>query len=102
MVASGWLLEARTSEAESEEDRGRSGDKRVGSEEASLQRPCGGLPCSPPLCHPMTEGQLSSMGWLSSRGPLKSCWCYVCRDINIPPAALQRPTNYLVFDMIPC
>ena len=46
---------------------------------ASLQRPSGGPPCSPYLCNPVDEGRLASMGWLSSRGPLKGWWYYDCR-----------------------
>ncbi len=46
--------------------RGGSGDKRVGSEEASLWTSNGGPPCSPPLCHPVAESRLASMGWLDS------------------------------------
>ena len=44
----------------------------VGSEEASLQKPSGGLPCSPPLCHPVAEGWLASMGWIASGGHLEA------------------------------
>ncbi len=40
--ASSWLLEAGNSEAE--------------SQEASLQMPSGGPPCSSPLYHPVAEG----------------------------------------------
>ena len=60
--------------------RGGSGDKRVDSEEASLWRPFGGPPCSPPLCHPVAEGQMVSMWWMASGGPLEGRCCYVCRD----------------------
>ena len=46
---------------------------------ASLSRPAGGPPCGPPLCHPVAEGWLASMGWVASGGPLEGRWCYVCR-----------------------
>ncbi len=42
MEATGKLLEARTSEVGSEEAQRRLGDKRVGSEEASLHQPLSG------------------------------------------------------------
>ena len=60
--------------------RGRPGDKRVGSEEASLQRLLRGPPCSSPPCCSVAEGWLASMGWLASGFPLEGHWCYVCRD----------------------
>ena len=59
--------------------RGGQGDKRVGSEVASLWQPAGSPPCSPSLCHAMDEGWLAAMGWLSSCGLPASCWCYLCR-----------------------
>ena len=34
--------------------------QRVGPEVVSLQRPSGGPPCNPPLCHPVAEGRLAS------------------------------------------
>ena len=42
--------------------RGGSGDKKVSTEEATLQRPSRGPHCSPPLCHPVTEGQPATTG----------------------------------------
>ena len=57
--------------------RGGSEDKRVGSEEASFQRPSVGPPCRTPLCHPVAERQLAT------GAPLKGRWCYVCRVLVI-------------------
>ena len=55
-------------------------DKRVGSEVASLRQAASTPPCSPPLCHPVDEGWLATMGWLSSSGRPAGRWCYVCRE----------------------
>ena len=60
--------------------RGGQEDKRVGSDVASLQWPSRGLP-GRHLCHPVDEGLLTSMGWLSFRDQLEDRWCYVCTDI---------------------
>ena len=55
-------------------------DKRIGS--VSLQMPSGCPLCSPSECHPVAEGQLASMEWLASGGPLEGRWCYVFRVTN--------------------
>ena len=41
----------------------------------------GGPPCSPPPCHPVDEGWLAAMGWLSSSGLPAGRWCYICRVV---------------------
>ena len=52
----------------------------VGPEEASIWRPTGGLPCSPPPSHPVAKRWLTSWGWLASGGSLEGLLCFVCRD----------------------
>ena len=56
--------------------------KRVGSKEASLSRPSGGPPCSPPMCRRVAEGWLASKWWLTSGGPLAGRWCCDCMVCN--------------------
>ncbi len=86
MEESRQLSEARTIEVESEKAQRRVRDKCVGSEEASFETPS--PPCSPPLCHPVAEGLLASIGWLAlwrpSGGPLVLCLygIYKCLDLN--------------------
>ena len=61
----------------------RSGDKRRGLEEASLQRASGDPPCNTLLCNPVAEGWLASVGplvlWLSglNRSCLRQVLLYV-------------------------
>ena len=75
MVASGWPEPVKQ---KVRRHKGGSGDKRVGSVEASLQRPSRGPPRSPPLCHSVAESRLASMEWLASGGPLEDRWCCLC------------------------
>ena len=71
MLASSYLLEARSNEAETQYRHRRGAEEQgVGSEEANLQRPSGGPPCSSPLRHPVAERQLAFTGWLALAGPL--------------------------------
>ncbi len=79
MEASGWLLEARTTEVENQkEERRVRGEKRRfkgGKRLKALNRPT----VQRPLCHIVVQRQLASKGWLVSGGPLWRRWCYVCR-----------------------
>ena len=51
--------------------RGGSGDKRAGSEVASIHKST----LQPPKFHPVAEGRLVSTRWLASRGPPEGRLC---------------------------
>ena len=103
MVASTWLLEARTSEVENQEAQGRSWEPGVGSEEANFQRPSKGPSCSPPLCHPVAE----RLPWLHmvaglqgpSGGPL--VLCLYGRVQLTATCVLPHPSDHLPLDHLP-
>ncbi len=83
--------------------RGGSVDNRVGSEEASLQRPSIGPRWSTPLFHPVYEGWLPSIGWLASGEPLEGHWCdvfRVCTDSKGVNCLCVSGRNVILFEAL--
>ena len=87
MEASGWLLEAEPVKQRVRWHRRGSVDTRVGSQKPNLQWPSRVPPCSPPLCHPMADGQ----ELLASEGFLVGLWCYVCKAMTYHDVAACSP-----------
>ena len=91
MEASTWLLEARSIEAGNQEGqrrvRGERSRLRGGRPPDILLRPTG----NPLLRYLVAERWLASIGWLAAGGPLKGCWCYVCKVTANNP--IKQPMN---------